>query len=64
MRNREADEQWLRAVLAQLRRDEVVYIVPNYYDGGYEVRVGTADCFVDYDAIDSQDTAWLKRLNV
>lgn len=64
MRNREQDEGWIRAVVKDAGVDEVVYISPNHYDGGYEVRVGTVDVFVDYGAIDGQDTVWTKRLLV
>lgn len=56
MRNREHDEQWIREQARQ-RVEDTVYITPNHYDGGYEVRVGVVDFFVDYESIDGQDTA-------
>jgi hypothetical protein len=60
MRNLEQDQSWIKQVINRTRTDEVVYITPNHYDGGYEVRVGTSDVFVDYPTIDSQDTNWVR----
>lgn len=62
MRNKEQDESWLREVLRQLQLDEPIYISANHYDGGYEVRVGSVDVFVDYESIDKQETFWLAKL--
>ena len=62
MRNRETDEQWIRDTVKRAGVDELVYITPNHYDGGYEVKVGTAEMFVDYGAIDGQDTGWLSEM--
>lgn len=56
MRNRETDEQWIRTQ-AKARSEDGVYITPNHYDGGYEVRVGTVDFFVDYESIDANDVS-------
>lgn len=61
MRNREQDEQWIRDTVKQAGVDEVVYVTPNHYDGGYEVRVGVVDVFVEYGAIDDGDASWLKK---
>jgi|GEM_PF-1626080 len=63
MRNREQDEQWIRDTVKQAGVDEVVYIAPNHYDGGYEVRLGVMDVFVDYGAIDARETAWLNKMS-
>lgn len=57
MRNREADEKFLRDAVKQSGVDDVVYVSENTYDGGYEVRVGTLDFFVDYETIDDKDAA-------
>ena len=59
MRNREADEEFLRGAVKRSGVDDVVYISDNAYDGGYEVRVGTLDFFVDYETIDDNDAAYV-----
>ncbi|HRH32065.1 MAG TPA: hypothetical protein PLK06_01945 [bacterium] len=64
MREKDKDEAWIREVIRQAGFDDVVYISQNHYDGGYEVRVGTADVFVDYGAIDAQDLVWINLLRV
>lgn len=56
MRNRENDEAWIRE-RAKEWGDDAVYVTPNHYDGGYEVRVGAVDFFVDYESIDAHDTS-------
>lgn len=56
MRDREKDEQWIKEQTRQ-RSEDAVYITPNHYDGGYEVRAGSVDFFVDYESIDAGDTA-------
>lgn len=62
MRDRENDEQWIRAKIGEVgQMDNVIYISPNHYDGGYEVRVGTVDFFVDYESIDGNDTAIIAK---
>ena len=63
MRNKERDEQWIRDTVKQAGIDDIVYITANQYDGGYEVRVGVNDVFVDYGAIDSADKMWLSKLS-
>ncbi len=55
MRDKEHDEQWLRGCIAEHSKD-TVYVTPNHYDGGYEIRVGSLDFFVDYESIDAEDT--------
>ncbi len=47
---------WIREE-AKKRTSDVIYVTPNHYDGGYEVRVGTVDFFVDYEAIDAHNSA-------
>lgn len=64
MRNREHDEAWIRDTVKQAGIDEVVYIIANQYDGGYEVRVGVADVFVDYETIDGRDGSWLEKMKI
>ena len=59
MRDREMDEQYIRETLKKLGSDELVYVTPNTYDGGYEVRMGTLDFFVDYETIDAKDETHL-----
>lgn len=56
MRDQAKDEQWIRERVAE-KLAETVYVMPNHYDGGYEVRAGTLDFFVDYESIDANDTA-------
>ena len=62
MRNRETDEQLIRDTVKRAGVDELVYISSNHYDGGYEVKVGTREMFVDYGALDSHDQTWLSSL--
>lgn len=59
MRDREADEQFIREALKQAGVNELVYITPNHYDGGYEVKVDTREVFVDYEMIDKKETHWV-----
>lgn len=59
MREKEKDETWIRSAIGQTMK-ETVYITPNHYDGGYEVRVGSLDFFVDYESIDANDTAHIQ----
>ena len=60
MRDRDQDEQWIRDTVKAAGVDELIYITPNHYDGGYEVKIGTREVFVDYGAIDAKDTVWIK----
>ncbi len=62
MRDRERDEQWLHDTVKQAGLHEIVYVSPNHYDGGYEIRVGVNDVFVDYAAIDGGDQTWVSKL--
>ncbi|MFZ2681858.1 MAG: hypothetical protein WAZ14_02075 [Patescibacteria group bacterium] len=61
MRDRESDEKWIRDVIKQAHIDELVYVTPNHYDGGYEVKIGTTAVFVEYGAVDARETAWLSK---
>lgn len=61
-RDKSKDEAWLREVLQQSGIKDTVYIRQNHYDGGYEVRVGVTDVFVEYEAIDDQELSWIDRL--
>jgi hypothetical protein len=62
MRNIAQDELWLRAVGKECAQDEVLYVTPAYYDGGYELRIGTVTVFVEYEVIDENDrSAVLQR---
>lgn len=60
MRDKEQDEQWLRNGIAAHSK-QIVYITPNHYDGGYEIRVDTLDFFIDYETIDANDTTILAQ---
>lgn len=62
MRDREQDEQWIRDTVKGAGVDELVYITPNHYDGGYEVKVGTQEMFVDYGAIDANDASVCRKV--
>lgn len=57
--NREKHEQFLRETIKNLGISEVVYVTENAYDGGYEVRVGTHDFFVDYETLDEKDGGYI-----
>ncbi len=57
MRDHERDEEYLRKILKSAGVKETVYITENTYDGGYEIRCGTLDFFVDYETIDEDDVA-------
>lgn len=59
MRNHANDEQWIKAKIGSV--EDSVYITPNHYDGGYEIRVGTVDFFVDYESIDADDDAIIRK---
>ncbi len=58
MRDQTSDEAFIRQHVAKVS-GETVYITPNHYDGGYEVRVGSLDFFVDYESIDASDTSFM-----
>lgn len=62
MRDRDTDEQWIRDTLKRAGVVELVYITPNHYDGGYEVKVGTGEVFVDYGAIEANDVSVCKMV--
>ncbi len=61
-RDKSKDEAWLREVLQQSGIIDTVYITQNHYDGGYEIRVGVTDVFVEYEVIDAQELDWIDRL--
>jgi hypothetical protein len=54
-------EEFLRKAVKDMGITDLVYITENAYDGGYEVRVGTTDFFVDYEAAEEQDQAYIKE---
>lgn len=60
MREMEKDEAWIRDH-ARMRAADTVYVTANRYDGGYEVRVGNVDFFVDYESIDADDDAIFQK---
>lgn len=57
MRDFQKDETFLRQTLKDGGFVDTVYITENAYDGGYEVRLGSLDFFVDYETIDDGDVA-------
>lgn len=61
MRNVIQDEDWLRKVGKMIELNEVMYVTPAYYDGGYELQVGTVTVFVEYELIDEDDSAEVIR---
>lgn len=61
-RNQEQDEQWIRGVCTKYLPQETVYVRHEYYDGGYEVRVGTYTFFLEYGILDENEEAWVKKL--
>jgi hypothetical protein len=54
-------EQFLRDTIKALGITEVVYVTENAYDGGYEIRVGTHDFFVEYEVPEEHDEAFIKE---
>lgn len=60
MRDHLQDEWWIRDKVAD-RSSDGVYITANHYDGGYEVRVGSVDFFVDYESIDADDDMVIRK---
>ncbi len=60
MRNRDDDERWIKVHIPKTV-SEMVYVTPNHYDAGYEVRVGTVDFFVDYESIDANDDRIIQK---
>ena len=59
MRDRAADEEFIRTTVKNAGINELVYITPNHYDGGYEVKIDTRELFIDYEIIDNKETAWV-----
>ena len=62
MRDLEQDKHRIRAAIQAAGINEIVYISPNHYDGGYEVRVGTRDIFVEYPVLDAGEGNWVNAL--
>lgn len=60
MRDEQKDAQWIRERIGS-KIPEVVYVTHNHYDGGYEVRVGSIDFFVDYESIDANDASHIEK---
>ncbi|MCR4311669.1 MAG: hypothetical protein NUV56_00125 [Candidatus Uhrbacteria bacterium] len=61
MRDQQKDQEYLRNILKKSGISEVIYVTENTYDGGYEVRCGTLDFFVDYETIDDGDVQAVLR---
>ncbi len=61
-RDQQKDEQWIRDVCTQYVPSETLYVRHEYYDGGYEVRVGSYTFFIEYEVIDASDEAWIAAL--
>lgn len=59
--HKDIHEAFLRKALQVLRVQDTVYITENTYDGGYEVRVGSCDFFVDYETADEEDSEYIKK---
>ncbi|MFA5946263.1 MAG: hypothetical protein WC802_05155 [Patescibacteria group bacterium] len=57
----QAHEEFIRQTVKGMGIKEVVYVTENTYDGGYEVRVGTFDFFVDYETLDEEDTEYIRE---
>ena len=58
---KEIHEAFLRQTLQTLGVEDAVYVTENSYDGGYEVRVGSCDFFVDYETADEEDAEYIKK---
>lgn len=61
-RDQQKDEQWIRQMCTMLVPSQTVYVRHEYYDGGYEVRVGSYTFFIEYEVIDRSDVLWCKEL--
>lgn len=59
--HKEIHEAFLRQTLQALGVEDAVYITENSYDGGYEIRVGSCDFFVDYETVAEEDAAYIKK---
>ncbi|MBP9827637.1 hypothetical protein KBC55_00595 [Patescibacteria group bacterium] len=55
MRDLEYDKRFITEAVKRSGVKEAIYITPNLYDGGYEVRVGSEDFFFEYPVIDGGD---------
>ena len=54
-------EEFLRRALQSLEVQDAVYVTENAYDGGYEIRVGSCDFFVDYETAEEEDAEYIKK---
>lgn len=61
-RDQARDEAWIRGVCTKYIPKETVYVRHEYYDGGYEVRVGSYTFFLEYGVIDGAEEEWVKGL--
>ncbi len=61
-RDQVRDERSIRSVCTKYIPKETVYVRHEYYDGGYEVRVGSYTFFLEYGVIDGDEEAWVKKL--
>ncbi len=58
---KEFHETFLREAILELGVEDAVYIKENAYDGGYEIRVGSCDFFVDYETVEEEDKEYIKK---
>ncbi|MFA5946508.1 MAG: hypothetical protein WC813_00600 [Patescibacteria group bacterium] len=58
---KEIHEAFLRQALQAMGVEDAVYVTENSYDGGYEIRVGSCDFFVDYETADEEDAEYIKK---
>lgn len=61
-RDQQKDEQWIRDVCTRFVPSETLYVRHEYYDGGYEVRVGSYTFFMEYEVLDHADEDWVRQL--
>jgi len=59
--HKERHELFLRKAILAFGVEDAVYITENTYDGGYEIRVGSCDFFVDYETVEEEDTEYIKK---
>lgn len=61
-RDQARDESWIREVCTRYVPGETVYIRREYYDGGYEIRVGSYTFFAEYEVIDHDEVVRMEGL--
>jgi len=61
MRDLEYDKRFINDAIKRSSIKEAIYITPNIYDGGYEVRVGSEDFFFEYETIDAGDKDFIEN---